>query len=126
MKNILLSTVAWVNRIAKVAEEQPVLVQEVVPLAMAPGEPTIETEAPAKPVKPYMPSILYTGGPELSISIRGKNVYGTCPQCQAMWNVRERLLRHKLTRTDDSKALTCPACDHAVGLPASVDLRRLT
>lgn len=82
-------------------------------------------EAPAPVVaKVEIPAVLYSGGPEMIVVVRGKNMYGTCPECSSTWNLRERLVRH--SRSDKSKPLTCPSCDHAVCLPVSVDLLKLS
>jgi hypothetical protein len=103
-------------------------------LIKKPVTTTIQETAAPKPIeipKPVIaragvPQILITGGPMVTISSRGSILYASCPECSAVWNVRERLIRRHLLKADNEKALTCPACEKAVGLPANVDMRKLS
>ncbi len=128
MKSLLQSTIAWMSRLTRdLPEEIPASSGPTSPAATEVRTLTAIPAAKSTVARPAFPAILFTGGPELKIVNRGQSIYATCPQCQAMWNVRERLMRHRLlSRTDEAKALTCPACDQAVGLPAGIDIRKLS
>lgn len=65
-------------------------------------------------------------GPEVKLVTRGAVLYGVCPHCEASWNIRERLMRLKYRKLEGTMNLTCPSCDKPVGLPPSVDLRKLS
>ena len=117
MKSVLQSTVAWVN--SKLKKE----VHHIVPTSNAKSAEVLTFTAPPKV---EVPSVLYSGGPELVLTKRGPKLYGTCPHCTTMFNIRERIMRRRLSTLDQSKPLSCPQCSQIVSLPGSVDLRKLS
>jgi hypothetical protein len=91
--------------------------------APKPAPRRVEEEAPARPAPMNLSSL--NAGPEVKLFTRASKVYATCPHCEASWNLRERIA-HPSFRRDESKGLTCPACDKGVSLPATLDLRKLS
>lgn len=91
--------------------------------AAKPAPHRVEEVAPAKPAPMSLSSL--NAGPEVKLFTRASKVYATCPHCEASWNLRERIA-HPSFRRDESKGLTCPACDKGVSLPATLDLRKLS
>lgn len=71
-------------------------------------------------------SKLYTGGPELKTQQRGPHLYAVCPHCKAMFGLRERLQRYKVSTLIESKGLTCPSCEQAVAIPKTLNLKKLS
>jgi len=66
-------------------------------------------------------------GPEAKLVTRGSKLYGICPQCESLWNVRERLARApRIDQLHRAQTVKCPNCNTVVGLPASLDVRKLS
>jgi hypothetical protein len=82
-----------------------------------------EDPEPARPAPASLASL--NAGPEVKLFTRASKTYATCPHCEASWNLRERIA-HPSFRRDESKGLTCPACDKGVSLPSALDLRKLS
>lgn len=146
MKNLFRAATSWLNKSKteeaveetpavsqETAQPQPVLKPAVEPIVSAPvSQPVrpaapakrrVEEEEPAKPAPVNLSSL--NAGPEVKLFTRASKVYATCPHCEASWNLRERIA-HPSFRRDESKGLTCPACDKGVSLPATLDLRKLS
>lgn len=148
MKNLFRAAASWLNK-SKTEESTeensaPVAsapVASIAPAAPAPRasapasqpphpapqpvkrERIVEEEAPARPAPMNLSSL--NAGPEVKLFTRASKVYATCPHCEASWNLRERIA-HPSFRRDESKGLTCPACDKGVSLPPTLDLRKLS
>ena len=114
MKSLLASARAWINPKKKDVPRE-ILIENVIPLAPPLATPVVSVDF----------GVLHTGA-ELKISIRGAKAYGTCPHCESIWNVRERMSHPKFRQNRGPKNLTCPSCDRHVGLPSSMDARKLS
>jgi hypothetical protein len=139
MKNLFRAATSWFNRnkTDEVEETAPSAPQEtskakpvLVPNAPATAAPVAKRERrveedpePARPVPASLASL--NAGPEVKLFTRASKTYATCPHCEASWNLRERIA-HPSFRRDESKGLTCPACDKGVSLPSALDLRKLS
>ena len=66
-------------------------------------------------------------GPALPVTIQARagRAYATCPHCQGMFNIRERLVDPRTMRVNLLKELDCPACEKHVTLPENIDARLL-
>jgi hypothetical protein len=139
MKNLFRAATSWLNRSktdeveekaptvpSEIPKVKPVLVPNPTPAAapVAKRERRIEEDQePARPVPANLASL--NAGPEVKLFTRASKTYATCPHCEASWNLRERIA-HPSFRRDESKGLTCPACDKGVSLPSTLDLRKLS
>ena len=146
MKNLFRAATSWLNKnktedaeeTAQAAPQEtpkeiskettpkakPVLVPHPTPTPVAKRERRIEEEPePARPAPASLASL--NAGPEVKLFTRASKTYATCPHCEASWNLRERIA-HPSFRRDESKGLTCPACDKGVSLPSTLDLRKLS
>jgi hypothetical protein len=139
MKNLFRAATSWLNRnkTDEVEEKAPAAPQETskVKPVLVPNPPPAaapvakrerrveEDPEPARPAPASLASL--NAGPEVKLFTRASKTYATCPHCEASWNLRERIA-HPSFRRDESKGLTCPACDKGVSLPSALDLRKLS
>jgi hypothetical protein len=138
MKNLFRVATSWLNRnkTNEVEEAAPAAAKETpkVKPALVPNTPPTapvakrerrveEDQEPPRPAPASLASL--NAGPEVKLFTRASKTYATCPHCEASWNLRERIA-HPSFRRDESKGLTCPACDKGVSLPSALDLRKLS
>lgn len=138
MKNLFRAAASWLSKnkteeeVEETAPAKPVLVPQPPATATptAAAAPVVKRERrveedvePARPAPSSLASL--NAGPEVKLFTRASKTYATCPHCEASWNLRERIA-HPSFRRDESKGLTCPACDNGVSLPSSLDLRKLS
>jgi hypothetical protein len=144
MKNLIQSSVAWfkgmkaplVNQSVDKATQEATLmapsaeaktypmyplVTENRPVEKRPRAKRVMTEPEPISRPERLPEILLKGT-ELTLVFKGTVVYGNCPTCNSTWNLRERIMRRRLSLVSEATGLTCPRCDEAVALPASFDL----
>jgi hypothetical protein len=143
MKNLFRAATNWLNRnktddvekaepeaSPETAKAKPVLVPNPAPATapiatpVAKRERRVEEERESSRPAPASLASL-NAGPEVKLFTRASKTYATCPHCEASWNLRERIA-HPSFRRDESKGLTCPACDQGVSLPSTLDLRKLS
>ncbi|NJL23956.1 MAG: hypothetical protein HC902_01385 [Calothrix sp. SM1_5_4] len=72
------------------------------------------TDSPAAGIPPVLP--------ELILTRKGAVLYATCPHCQSIWNMKERIRRRARKAETARSELTCPACDKPVAPPQVSDL----
>jgi hypothetical protein len=139
MKNLFRAATSWLNRnktneVEEAAPAAPKETSKVKPALVPNPPPTAahvakrerrveEDQKPARPAPASLASL--NAGPEVKLFTRASKTYATCPHCEASWNLRERIA-HPSFRRDESKGLTCPACDKGVSLPSALDLRKLS
>lgn len=115
------STLAWMKGL-----KTPEIVVGMPVESVAEAESEVQHHDHAAPTAPVEVEVERVPGPELKVMSKGAKLYGICPHCESMWNIRERLMHPTFRRLEKSKGLTCPACDKSVSLPASIDLRKLS
>ena len=89
---------------------------------MAEDSVTVDTD-----VVEIVPDKSADKGPALPVTIQARagRAYATCPHCQGMFNIRERLVDPRTMRVNLLKELDCPACEKHVTLPENIDARLL-
>lgn len=128
MKSLFQSAKNWISR--KKSEEPAGTAVNVTAEVEAPTQP-VNQVAPARPADLVEAAVIKAAviaeAPELRLSTRGSKLYGTCPSCEATFNIRERLMRAKYRKLEGAVMdLSCPACDKPVGIPSRIDLRKLS
>lgn len=139
MKNMLRSTAAWLNeKVSSRLAPTPKLVPDLETPSSAeaqveaPPAPVAEPEAFTAPILPLTPPApviapeptLPVDLPKLTIQVRGSNFYATCPHCESVWNLQQRLVDPRFKRLFHLNGLTCPKCDKGVAMPTPEDLRQ--
>lgn len=136
MKNMLRSTAAWLNeKVSARKHPAPELVTSEPAPALTPvaetavAKPAVqESVAPVLPLTAPTPAIhseptLSANLPKLSLHIKGTNFYATCPHCESVFNLQQRLVDPRFKRLFATQGLTCPKCEKGVAMPSPEDLR---
>ncbi len=134
MKNMLRSTAAWLNdKVSARKHPAPALVPQepveaaapapapVTPAAPAHTAPVLPLTAPAPAVHPE--PALNANLPKLALHLKGSTFYATCPHCESVFNLQQRLVDPRFKRLFATQGLTCPKCEKGVAMPTPQDLR---
>lgn len=121
---------------SEVVESKAPVIASVKPLvesqSVVESQPLFERK-PVIEIKPVVaPQVTETsevapGTPQnlalVSVKVKAGVVYGTCPHCESVWNLKDRIRRHSVARPGNTVSLSCPSCDRPLALPEQLNLK---